>query len=138
MESFGDFALSLTALSALVPGVVQTFKELLGWEGTKARALTMFVGMFFGGLFCAYAIYRANSPEVFVDGHRFLDKPLGAANTVVLIFSSLTMAMAVRAAQLGRRRAHRHGCTGGPGPYPLHGSAGAHRQPARNGWCFRV
>lgn len=61
--------------------------------------------LFFGGLFCAYAIYRANSPEVFVDGHRFLDKPLGAANTVVLIFSSLTMAMAVRAAQLGRRRA---------------------------------
>ena len=44
-------------------------------------------------------------PEIFVDGHRFLDKPLGAANTVVLIFSSLTMALAVRAAQLGRRRA---------------------------------
>ena len=61
--------------------------------------------LFFGGLFCAYAVFRANHPEIFVDGHRFLDKPLGAANTVVLIFSSLTMALAVRAAQLNRRRA---------------------------------
>lgn len=60
--------------------------------------------LFFGGLFCAYAVFRANHPEIFVDGHRFLDKPLGAANTVVLIFSSLTMALAVRAAQLGQRR----------------------------------
>jgi cytochrome c oxidase subunit III len=60
--------------------------------------------LFFGGLFCAYAVFRANNPAIFVDGHRFLDKPLGAANTVVLIFSSLTMALAVRAAQLGRRR----------------------------------
>jgi cytochrome c oxidase subunit III len=61
--------------------------------------------LFFGGLFCAYAVFRANRPEIFVDGHRFLDKSLGAANTLVLIFSSLTMALAVRAAQLGRRRA---------------------------------
>jgi cytochrome c oxidase subunit III len=61
--------------------------------------------LFFGGLFCAYAVFRASHPEIFVDGPRFLDKPLGAANTVVLIFSSLTMALAVRAAQLGRRRA---------------------------------
>jgi cytochrome c oxidase subunit 3 len=60
--------------------------------------------LFFGGLFCAYAVFRANNPAIFIDGHRFLDKPLGAANTVVLIFSSLTMALAVRAAQLGRRR----------------------------------
>jgi cytochrome c oxidase subunit 3 len=61
--------------------------------------------LFFGGLFCAYAVYRANRPEAFADGHHFLDKPLGAINTVVLIFSSLTMALAVRSAQLGRRGA---------------------------------
>jgi cytochrome c oxidase subunit 3 len=61
--------------------------------------------LFFGGLFCAYAVFRANHPEIFVDGHRFLDKPLGAANTVILIFSSLTMALAVRAAQVDQRRA---------------------------------
>jgi len=61
--------------------------------------------LFFGGLFCAYAVYRAVHPEIFADGHLFLNKPLGAVNTVVLILSSLTMALAVRAAQLGRRRA---------------------------------
>jgi cytochrome c oxidase subunit 3 len=56
--------------------------------------------LFFGGLFVAYTVYRANHPEVFVFGHHFLDKNLGAANTVILICSSLTAAWAVRAAQL--------------------------------------
>ena len=59
--------------------------------------------LFFSGLFCFYAVYRANNPQVFVDGHHFLDTPLGAINTMVLIFSSLTMALAVRAAQLDQR-----------------------------------
>jgi cytochrome c oxidase subunit 3 len=56
--------------------------------------------LFFGGLFVAYSVYRANHPEVFVFGHHFLDKNLGAINTIVLICSSLTAAWAVRAAQL--------------------------------------
>lgn len=59
--------------------------------------------LLFGGLFCAYAVYRANHPEIFVYAHHFLDKTLGGINTVVLICSSLTMAMAVRTAQLGQR-----------------------------------
>jgi cytochrome c oxidase subunit III len=58
--------------------------------------------LMFGGLFCAYAVYRHNHPDVFVYAHHFLSKPLGAINTVVLITSSLTMAWGVRAAQLGR------------------------------------
>jgi cytochrome c oxidase subunit 3 len=56
--------------------------------------------LFFGGLFVAYSVYRANHPEVFIFGHHFLDKNLGALNTVILICSSLTAAWAVRAAQL--------------------------------------
>lgn len=60
--------------------------------------------LLFGGLFCAYAVYRANHPEIFVYAHQFLDKQLGGLNTLVLIFSSLTMAWAVRAAQLGERK----------------------------------
>jgi cytochrome c oxidase subunit 3 len=60
--------------------------------------------LLFGGLFCAYAVYRANHPEIFVYAHTFLDKTLGAVNTIVLLLSSLTMAWAVRAAQLGQRR----------------------------------
>src|SRR5262245_10630971 len=60
--------------------------------------------LLFGGLFVAYAIYRANHPEIFVYAHQFLDKILGGTNTVILLCSSLTMAWAVRAAQLGQRR----------------------------------
>ena len=56
--------------------------------------------LFFGGLFVAYSVYRSNHPEIFIYGHHFLDKGLGALNTVVLIFSSFTIAWAVRAAQL--------------------------------------
>jgi cytochrome c oxidase subunit 3 len=60
--------------------------------------------LLFGGLFCAYAVYRASHPDVFLFAHTFLNKQLGAVNTVVLLFSSFTMAWAVRAAQLGQRR----------------------------------
>ncbi len=60
--------------------------------------------LFFGGLFCAYAVYRGNHPEVFIYAHQFLDKILGGINTLVLICSSLTIAWAVRAAQLGKRK----------------------------------
>ncbi len=60
--------------------------------------------LLFGGLFCAYTLYRALHPEIFDWGHHFLDKKLGGLNTLVLITSSLTMALAVRCAQLGQRR----------------------------------
>ena len=60
--------------------------------------------LLFGGLFCAYAVFRANHPEIFVYAHQFLDKNLGAINTSVLIFSSLTMALAVRCAQRSQQR----------------------------------
>ena len=61
--------------------------------------------LLFSGLFCAYVVYRANHPEIFIYAHRFLDKNLGALNTCVLIFSSLTMAWAVRSAQRERKAA---------------------------------
>lgn len=60
--------------------------------------------LLFGGLFCAYSVYRANRPEIFVYGHRYLDVNLGALNTIILICSSFTVALAVRCAQLGQRR----------------------------------
>lgn len=56
--------------------------------------------LFFGGLFCAYAIYRALHPEVFEYAHYYLDTTWGAINTCVLIGSSVTAAWAVRNAQL--------------------------------------
>lgn len=60
--------------------------------------------LLFGGLFCAYAVYRGNHPEVFVYAHHYLDTNLGAINTVILLISSFTMAAAVWAVQHGRQR----------------------------------
>jgi len=60
--------------------------------------------LLFGGLFCAYAVYRANHPEIFAYAHLYLDRIWGGINTLVLICSSLTMAWAVRAAQRGKTK----------------------------------
>lgn len=60
--------------------------------------------MFFGGLFTGYAVYRAAYAEAFAAGSHHLDIVLGSINTAVLISSSLTMALAVHAAQSGQRR----------------------------------
>ena len=59
--------------------------------------------LMFGGLFCAYAVYRYNNPDVFRYTEHHLKWSLGATNTLVLLASSLTMALAVRAAQLGQQ-----------------------------------
>ena len=61
--------------------------------------------MFFGGLFMAYLLYRVWYPQAWSEGSLELDIVLGGINTVVLIGSSLTMALAVRAAQTGQQRA---------------------------------
>ncbi len=61
--------------------------------------------LFFGGLFVAYAVLRARFPEVFSYSSHYLDTILGGVNTAVLIASSLTMALAVRFAQLGKKAA---------------------------------
>ena len=60
--------------------------------------------LLFGGLFVAYVVFRSLYPETFADAHHHLNRTMGAANTVVLICSSLTMALAVRAAQTNRPR----------------------------------
>ena len=60
--------------------------------------------LFFGGLFACYAVLRARNPEVFSYASHFLDTQMGGINTCVLIASSLTMAFAVRFAQLGKKK----------------------------------
>ncbi|MDQ5844781.1 MAG: cytochrome c oxidase subunit 3 family protein [Acidobacteriota bacterium] len=60
--------------------------------------------MFFGGMFLAYTLYRSMYPEAFASASNHLSLPLGAINTVVLILSSFTMAMAVYSAQTGKQR----------------------------------
>ena len=60
--------------------------------------------LFFGGLFMAYMLYRIWYHEAFVAASTSIDLKWGALNTVVLIGSSLTMALAVRAAQTNNRK----------------------------------
>jgi cytochrome c oxidase subunit III len=60
--------------------------------------------MMFGGAFAAYLIYRLKYYEAFVGGSSSINVSWGFANTLVLIGSSLTMALAVAAAQKGNRR----------------------------------
>ncbi|TAK25238.1 MAG: cytochrome c oxidase subunit 3 family protein [Myxococcaceae bacterium] len=60
--------------------------------------------LMFGGLFVAYGIFRGQEPEMFRMAHERLDRIMGAVNTVVLLFSSLTAALAVRQSQVGDRK----------------------------------
>jgi cytochrome c oxidase subunit III len=60
--------------------------------------------LLFGGLFGFYAFYRAWLPETFIEASKQLDVTLGGLNTVVLITSSLTMALSIRAIQLGKKK----------------------------------
>lgn len=60
--------------------------------------------LFFGGLFLGYTVYRNAYHDAFVESSRHLGIVLGTVNTAVLLISSFTMAMAVHAAQLDKRR----------------------------------
>ena len=60
--------------------------------------------LFFSALFVAYILYRHHHPEIYSYAHKYLDVKMGAINTAVLIFSSLTAAWAVRAAQLNQKK----------------------------------
>ncbi|MCI0482193.1 MAG: cytochrome c oxidase subunit 3 family protein [Candidatus Dadabacteria bacterium] len=75
--------------------------------GASKLGMWLFLGteiLLFGGLFAAYAIFRAKYPEMFFEQHVELNKKMGAVNTCILIFSSLTMAMGVSAIQRGKQK----------------------------------
>lgn len=59
--------------------------------------------LFFGGLFCAFFVFRSWYFDSFVEAHHHLDKKMGAINTLFLITSSLTMALGVRSAQRAKK-----------------------------------
>ncbi len=61
--------------------------------------------LLFSGMFVAYAVYRVWYPEVFAIASTELNPWLGGLNTVVLLASSLTVALAIHAAQTDKRRA---------------------------------
>ena len=60
--------------------------------------------LFFGGLFASYLVARVMHPEPFAAASRHTDVLIGSLNTGILLTSSLTMGLAVRASKLGLRR----------------------------------
>ncbi len=60
--------------------------------------------LLFGGLFVAYGVFRAWYPDMFYNAHKQLDVLMGSVNTIVLITSSLTMALAIRFIQVDKKK----------------------------------
>ena len=83
------------------------FADMEQQQETSTFGMWMFLLteiMFFGGLFTAYLVYRSSYYAAFVEGSQKMNIWLGATNTAVLICSSLTMALGVRAAQTGHKK----------------------------------
>jgi cytochrome c oxidase subunit III len=86
--------------------VAHQFDDAAQQHETSMLGMWVFLAteiMFFGGLFTGYTVYRVLHPAAFEAASRHLDIVLGTCNTGVLLTSSLTMALAVRSAQLGER-----------------------------------
>lgn len=60
--------------------------------------------LLFGGLFIAYSVYRFKNPDAFHLAAEELDRSVGIINTIILLISSATIAMAHTAVQLGKIR----------------------------------
>lgn len=90
----------------LMPGLVAEQFETVGQQhGADLLGMWIFLAtevMFFGGLFCSYAVYRFAFPDAFSAASHRLDVLFGTVETAVLLCSSLTMVLAVRALRLGR------------------------------------
>ncbi len=87
--------------------VAHQFDDAAQQHETSTLGMWVFLAteiMFFGGLFAAYTVYRTIHPTAFEAASHHLDIVLGTLNTGVLLTSSLTMALAVRCAQIGKRR----------------------------------
>jgi cytochrome c oxidase subunit III len=88
------------------PALLHHFAEPQQQRDAASLGMWIFLGtevMFFGGLFCAYLIYRLWYFGDFAAASRSIDAALGGANTAVLICSSLTVVLAIWAAQTSRR-----------------------------------
>lgn len=92
--------------TALPPGHFHHLEPEQAYHASKL-GMWLFLAteiLFFGGLFCAYAIFRAKYPQMFHAGSQELNVWAGAGNTVVLLTSSFFMVLAVDSAQHGNNR----------------------------------
>src|SRR5438046_3344729 len=89
------------------PGLQHQFEDMKQQEESVSIGMWMFLVqeiMFFGGLFTVYLVFRSRFPMAFATGSNHLDVVMGFVNTLVLIVSSLTMALTVYFAQKGNRK----------------------------------
>jgi cytochrome c oxidase subunit 3 len=92
--------------SAKPPILAHQFADLEQQHQTTTLGMWLFLAtelMVFGGLFTAYTVYRLRYPAEFAAASQKLNLAYGGVITVVLLTSSLTMALGVWAAQTGRR-----------------------------------
>jgi cytochrome c oxidase subunit 3 len=90
-----------------VSGLKVQFKNLDQQHEASTYGMWIFLAtevLFFGGMFLAYALYRRTYPEDFASMSQKFSCLFGTINTGVLLTSSLSMALAVRAAQEGKNR----------------------------------
>src|SRR6187549_1605598 len=88
------------------PGLQHQFEDMKQQEESVSIGMWMFLVqeiMFFGGLFTVYLVFRSKFPMAFAAGSNHLDAFWGGLNTIVLIVSSLTMALTVYYAQISKR-----------------------------------
>ncbi|MFY9743586.1 MAG: cytochrome c oxidase subunit 3 family protein [Candidatus Sulfotelmatobacter sp.] len=88
------------------PELLHHFADVTQQRNAASLGMWVFLAtevMFFGGMFCAYLVYRTAYFGDFAAASKSIDATLGATNTGVLICSSLTVVLAVWAAQTARR-----------------------------------
>ncbi len=88
------------------PELLHHFSDVQQQRDSSSLGMWVFLAtelMFFGGMFCAYLVYRHWYFGDFGAASKSIDATLGATNTAVLICSSLTVVLAVWAAQTARR-----------------------------------
>ena len=89
------------------PALLHHFADAQQQKNAASLGMWLFLVteiMFFGGMFCAYLIYRLTYFNAFAAGSQQLNIWMGGINTAVLIVSSVTVVLAVKAAEAGKRK----------------------------------
>jgi cytochrome c oxidase subunit III len=89
------------------PALLHHFADAQQQKNAASLGMWLFLVteiMFFGGMFCAYLVYRLAHFNAFAAASQQLSIKLGATNTAVLLVSSLTVVLAVKAAEAGNRK----------------------------------
>jgi len=91
-----------------ISAVAEQFDDMPQQQEASTLGMWTFLAtevLFFGGLFMSYIVYRYAYPQAFAEASRHTIVVYGTMNTAILLTSSLTMALALHAAQEGRNKA---------------------------------